>query len=124
MQSDLEAMAGDPFILLGKSIFHDLKEVFKQALFQDWNTNRQEYRKTSSSFDLPQTKGTSSCNEPAKSSVDITPKPDPLFSDSVHSLGNVSNTQSLHIPRVDEHIQVENVHIQGSIHPVLCPPPR
>lgn len=39
-----DPMEGKPFILPGKSIFHDLKNVFCRALGKDWNSNRSDSR--------------------------------------------------------------------------------
>lgn len=39
-----DPMVGKPFILPGKSIYHNSKEVFRRALGKDWNSNRSDSR--------------------------------------------------------------------------------
>lgn len=44
ISSDFDPMEGDPFILPGKAIFHDSKEVFRRALGKEWNNSRSDFR--------------------------------------------------------------------------------
>lgn len=66
MQADFDAMAGDPFILPGKAIFHNLKEVFRRAFRKDWNSSRTDFRQRDSTSNPPQGKDSKRLDEDAR----------------------------------------------------------
>lgn len=95
MQADFDVMAGDQFILPGKSKFHDSKEMFRRALGKDWNSNRNNYWQRDPTSNLPQPESSKEHNEAARSDLDETPKPNFLVKESLEPLSGISNPQPL-----------------------------
>lgn len=124
MQPDFDAMAGEPFILPGKAIFHDSKEVFKRALGKDWNTNRQDYRQSTASSSVSQQKENTIRMDEEKPKASGTPKPDPSFSNSPQSFEEVPNTHPTQVSKIDDSLPDKNIPSQGIKHPILRPNPR